>query len=126
LQDELGDRVLDLLLDGALERPRAEHRIEAHAGNLRQRGIGDFELHLLLFQAFGQALELDARDGLDMLRVQAMEDHDFIDAVQELRAQGLLEFFHHHILDDFVGLARHALDLLRAQVGRHHKSLTGS
>ena len=38
LQDELGHRVLDALLDRPLERPRTKHRVEAHLGQFRQRG----------------------------------------------------------------------------------------
>jgi hypothetical protein len=36
-QDQLGHRVFDALLDRALQRPRAEHRIEADLGQRRQR-----------------------------------------------------------------------------------------
>ncbi len=35
LQDQLGHRVLDALLDRALQRPRAEHRVEADLGQAR-------------------------------------------------------------------------------------------
>src|SRR6478736_8759412 len=39
LQDLLGERILDLLLDGALERPRPVHRIEARLAEKIARGI---------------------------------------------------------------------------------------
>jgi hypothetical protein len=47
---KLGHRVLDALLDGALERPRAEHRVEADLGQFGQRLGRHLQLHLQLLQ----------------------------------------------------------------------------
>src|SRR5690606_21774799 len=59
IEHETRDGVLDVLLDRALERPRAEDRVEARAGQLRDGGIGDFQTHLALGQALTQSLQLD-------------------------------------------------------------------
>ena len=42
-EDRLRERVLDLRLDRALERPRAVHRVEADLGELGERRVGDLE-----------------------------------------------------------------------------------
>jgi hypothetical protein len=62
LQDQLGHRVLDALLDRALERPRTEHRVEADLGQFGQRLGRHLQLHLQLLQPRLQQLELDAGD----------------------------------------------------------------
>src|SRR5262247_1248878 len=44
-QDRLGDLVLDLGLDHARERPRAEERIEAALGEQAACGVGEADAH---------------------------------------------------------------------------------
>src|SRR5882724_7204301 len=83
-QQQRRDRILDLLLNGALERTRAEYRIKTNLGDLRQRRFADLEPHVLCRQALLQALKLDPRNRLDVLRIQAMEHDDLVNAVDEL------------------------------------------
>src|SRR5687767_13909450 len=73
-----GEGVLDLRLDRPLERPRAEHRIEADRSDLLQRGIGYFELHVHRRQTFLQVSDLDTRDLADVALVERMEHDDLV------------------------------------------------
>ena len=98
-QHALGDGVLQFLLDGALERACAIQRIEAHLGQFVECGFADFQLEVALGQAFLQALELDDRDVADVLGVQAVEDHHFVDPVDEFRPEVLAHLTHHGFLD---------------------------
>lgn len=71
-----------------------------------------------------QALQLDARDRLDLRLVQRMEHHDVVEPVDEFWAEVRLHHAHHRRLHLRVGLgaavAGQLLDLVRAQVGGHH------
>src|SRR5690606_34618093 len=64
-EDEPCNGILDVLLNGTLERPGSKHGVETTARKLRQRGIRDFQAHFLLGQASAKALQLNARDRLD-------------------------------------------------------------
>src|SRR5690606_40892066 len=44
-QDRLRERILDALLDRALERPGAENRVEARTRQLGQRAVGHLKPH---------------------------------------------------------------------------------
>src|SRR5713226_5228081 len=66
-ENPLRERILDGLLDGALERPRAVDRIEAGLCELGERVFGDFELHLELRQPLLEIAQLDPGDVLDVL-----------------------------------------------------------
>src|SRR4029077_5615900 len=95
LQDLLGERILDLLLDGALERPRPVHRIEARLAEKIARGIIERHVHVALLQTLAQVHELDVDDRADLLRAERMEHHDVIDAIDELRAETLPDNLHY-------------------------------
>src|SRR5208282_2855819 len=84
-----GERILNEPLDSALQRARPELRIvpfaeEQLVGFLRQGDL-DFSLRELT----AEVLKLQVDDLLDFLLAERVEDHDFIDAVQELRAEVL-------------------------------------
>src|SRR6266705_3253406 len=68
-ENPLRERVLDGLLDGALERPRSVDRVETALGELGERAFGDFELHLELRQPLLEVAQLDPGDALDVLFV---------------------------------------------------------
>ena len=70
-------------------------------------------------QTLLQIRQLDAGDTGDVLLVQTVENHHFIDTVDEFRAEIGLHFLHHRIFDATVGFPGHLLDHLAAQVGRH-------
>src|SRR5881628_195560 len=66
-EDLLGERVLDLLLDRALERARTVDRIEADFGDYGERRGRHVELDVELGEPRLEALELDLRDLFDVL-----------------------------------------------------------
>src|SRR5262249_30985145 len=95
LQDPLRQRALDLLLDGALQRPRPIHRIEAGFPQEVARRVIERQLHVALGQALAQVEQLDVDDGADLARAERVEHHDVVDAVDELRPETLLHDLHH-------------------------------
>src|SRR5205823_9062571 len=120
LEDLLRQRILDLLLDGPLQRSRTVHRIETGLSEAVAGGIIERQVHVALDQALAEVEELDVDDGADLLRAEGMEDHDVVDAVDELGPEALLHDLHHRALHlRVVLLARVLLDDLRAEVGRH-------
>src|SRR5258708_24236455 len=80
-EDALRERVLDLRLDRALERPRAVDRVEADLGELADRGVRDLEAEVHLRKPRLQRVELDARDRLDVLLGERVAHHDLVDPV---------------------------------------------
>src|SRR5213082_1900027 len=120
LEDLLRQRILDLLLDGPLERSGAIHGIEAGLSEAVAGGIIEHQVHVALGQALAEVQELDVDDRTDLLRAEGMEDHDVVDAVDELGPEALLHDLHHRALHlRVVLLARVLLNDLRAEVGRH-------
>ena len=93
-QNPLRERVLDLLLDGALQGARAVHGIEAGFAEQILRGIVDGELHVAVGETLAQEAELDVHDGTQLALAQRMEHDDVVDAVDELRTEVLLHDFH--------------------------------
>src|SRR6266487_240619 len=90
-QDPLGQRVLDLALDGPAQRPGAQHRVVALLGQELLGVVGQLQAHVLVAK-----LGLDPADhqGHDLqdLRLGQLVEHDrVIDAVEELRPEVLLE-----------------------------------
>src|SRR5262249_10087635 len=94
LQDLLGERILDLLLDGPLERARTIHRIESGLADQVARGVIQDQVHVALDEALAQVQELDVHDGPDLGAAQRMEHDDVVDPVDELRAEALLDYLH--------------------------------
>src|SRR6266481_6534148 len=90
LQDLLRQGILDLLLDGALQRPCAIHRIEAGLPEQVAGAVLEREIHVALGQALAQVKQLDVDDCADLACAEWMEDHDVVDAVAELRPEALL------------------------------------
>src|SRR6202022_2752544 len=76
-------RIDDLLLQGALERPGAVHGIVAEMRQQRLRAIGELEGDPALGKAARQPAQLNLNDSLDVLERKVLEDDDFVDAVQE-------------------------------------------
>ena len=87
LENILRERILDLRLDRAVQRTRAVDRVEAHLGELGQRRIAHLAASCpCARETLLQIVELDLGDRLDVALVQCVEYHDFVDAVDELRA----------------------------------------
>ena len=88
-EDLEAERIENLFLDRALQRPRAVNRIVAFARDQCLGGIGQLERDLLLLETFRQAAQLDLDDLLQVLLVQPVEDDDLVDAIQKLRPEML-------------------------------------
>src|SRR6185312_17191870 len=114
------ERILDLLLDGPLQRPRAVDRVEPGFAEEVACGVIERQVHVPLLQALAQVDELDVHDGADLAGAERMEHDDVIDAVDELRPEALLHDLHHGALHARVVLLPGVLlDHLRAEVRSH-------
>src|SRR5208282_514573 len=74
-----GQRIEQEPLNGALERTRAELRVEALAGQVAGGGGIDLEGELLAGEPLAQAPQLNFHDPGQLLLVQAVKDDDVID-----------------------------------------------
>src|SRR6202012_4076930 len=86
-QNALRERVLDLLLDRALERPRAVHWIEAGLADQITRLVVQLELEVAFEQSAPQVLQLDLHDRPDLLGAQRMKHDDVVHAIDEFGAE---------------------------------------
>ena len=96
-EDLFGERVLDVLQDGALQRARSERRLVAEIDEARPRGGEQLELELAIHEELLEANELDVDDAGEVVLRERTEDDDVVDAVQELRAKEVLELFTEHV-----------------------------
>src|SRR6266850_466689 len=114
-QDELRERILEVLLDRALEGPGAQRRVESPVDEQLDGLRADLELDLLDAQAFFDLAEQDAHDTPHVVAREGVEDDDIIDAIEELRVEGTLQLVLDRALDG-LELRRAALRLLEPQV----------
>ena len=114
-QEVLGEDVLDHVLDDAAQRTGAIGHVVAELDDVLLGRIGDFELHLLRAQLVAHAGEHQVDDLGDLLDRQRAEDHGRVDAVEELRAEVLLQ------LDGDLLLHQLVRALLAVRVGRAHR-----
>src|SRR5580692_3715543 len=90
-QDLLRERILHVLQDGALERPRPEGRLVPELDQLVLRRLGERELELPPFQELLEAYQLNVHDPPEILLRERAEEDDVVDSVQELRTKEVLE-----------------------------------
>ena len=121
-QDHLGERVLQRLLDHALQRARAISRIVALVGEpFARRGIERRASILRSSSSFVQPPHLDIDDAAHLARLQAMEQDDLVDAVEEFRTEAPTHHAHHLIAHRVGVLAFRLVDQeFRAEIRRHH------
>jgi hypothetical protein len=74
-------------LNGALERAGAVGGIVAGADQNGAGGIGELEGDVAVGQPGAQAAKLDLDDFLELVFIEAMENDDFVDAVEEFGAE---------------------------------------
>src|SRR5450432_842958 len=98
-EQQARERILDVARDGALERPRAEHRVVALVGQERARRGQKLDLELAVAQQLAQALELQVDDPVELAAQESMKDDDVVDAVQELGPEGLAQLVEHLLLE---------------------------
>src|SRR5688500_16704461 len=82
-----GGRVEEEFLDGAFKGARAELGIVTLASEQLLGGFFDGEGEVLGGEAFGDAFELDIDNVSDLFLVEAMENDDVVDAVEEFGAE---------------------------------------
>src|SRR6202044_1752777 len=83
-QNLLRQRILELRLNGALQRPRAVHCVEARFPDLVARLIVQAQSDVAFRQPLPQTAQLDIDDGPNLLASQGMEHHDLVDSIDEL------------------------------------------
>src|SRR5690606_40259751 len=86
-QDPLGQRILDLLLDRPLQRPRTIDRVVARLRQPIERRVLELEANIPVRETAAQVLELDVDDPPDVLRLERVEHDDVVDPVDELRTE---------------------------------------
>ena len=94
-KDGEAQRIEEVLLDGALERAGTENRIKSCIGEVAGGFVGDRKMDVLLGEAVNDTLELDFDDFVKLGSIKAVEDNDFVDTVEELGAEELLEAVAH-------------------------------
>src|SRR5438132_1301550 len=89
LQQQFGDRILDLLLDRPFQRACAVHRVESNLRQLGQRRVADHQLQVLCRQTRLQTAQLDSGDRFDLVAIERLEHDDLVDSVDEFRPKML-------------------------------------
>src|SRR5579875_292981 len=103
-QNLLGKRIFEQALNRAAQRPGSVGRIIAVPGDEVLDLIGDVELHALSLDPALKVRRHEIDDASDLFLGELLEADDLIDAVQELRSEGLLHGIHHQVADLLVAL----------------------
>src|SRR4051794_13370117 len=93
-QEALGQRILDVPHQRALERSRTVLRIVAAVA---QPGAGlgrELDVQTAVSQQVPQARKLEVDDAVDLVPPQAMEEDDVVDPVQELGPEPTAQLRH--------------------------------
>src|SRR4051812_3508371 len=90
-QDLLRQRVLDVTLDGAAQRPGAQRRVVALLGEQVLRRIGELEPEALALQLRLHPHDEQVHDVVDVAARQLREHDDVVDAVEEFGPEVPLE-----------------------------------
>ena len=93
-QDSAAEGVEDIVLDGALERAGTINGVIAMGGHQLGCGIAELHLETAGCEALVYAGQLDVDNALEVSSFQAVEDDDFINAVEELGAEMGAQRFH--------------------------------
>ena len=102
-QQLFGERVFDPLLDGAAQRASPIIQVAAFVDDEFLGLVGEEQLHSLFVQAFAHLGQFNLDDVFQVLASQVTEDHDLVDAAQELRLELFLDFLHQPRLHALVG-----------------------
>ena len=105
-QQRLGETVLDLILDNAAQRPRAEQRVEPLLADPVLGGVRHLQRHVLIAELILDRLHLVLHDRAYLLLGEGVEHHRGVQAVQELRPEDVLHRREHLLLHLLVFLVR--------------------
>ena len=90
-QDALAESVLDIVLDGTLQRTRTKLDVVALLGHKLLGSVRELERVAQLADPLVQALEFDIDNLLDGVEVQLVEGDDLVQTVEELRRELLAQ-----------------------------------
>src|SRR4051794_32790102 len=94
LEHEVGQRVLDVALDGPAQRTGAHGRVPALLDEEVLGALRELELQVALRERRADAPQEEVDDPLDLVLGELVEDDDVVDAVEELGPEDLLELAH--------------------------------
>src|SRR6187551_1913749 len=97
-------RVLDVTLNRATQRPRAKLRIPADLAEERFGSVTHLELDLTLRQARAQRGELNVDDAAELVTIETVVNHYLVQTIDELRSKLLLDRVHGHLLKELLAL----------------------
>src|SRR2546428_142259 len=117
-QHLLRERVDHQALDGPFDRTRPVDRVESLLRDERLRVVGEVERDLSLREPLGEDLRLLLDDLHELRRHEVLEDHDLVDAVQELRPELSAQRVHDALAEQ-IGLINEFGDERRAHVAGH-------
>src|SRR5690606_2415379 len=98
-EDLLRQWVVQVALDGALQRPRAVDRVVAHAAEPAARGVGQVEHDLAVLEQLLHPPDLDIDNRRHVLLAQTMEQDHLVEPIEELGPEVCTHHFHHLRLD---------------------------
>src|SRR3954463_12229633 len=94
LEHEVGQRVLDVALDGPAQRTGAHGRVPALLDEEVLGALRELELQVALRERRADAPQEEVDDPLDLVLGELVEDDDVVDAVEELGPEDLLKLAH--------------------------------
>src|SRR6185369_9423308 len=95
----IGERVLQIFLHRALERPGAIDRVVSHTPEPRPGSVGQVQTDLAVLEQLLQARQLDIDDRPHVTGAQAVEQDDLVEAIEELGPEMPAHHLHHLRLD---------------------------
>ena len=98
-QHLVGERVLDVALDRAAQRPGAHRRVPALVDQQLLRLLVELQLQLVLGDLRADPADHQVDDHLDLVAGQLVEDDHLVDPVQEL---GRKTFFSSPMIRSFI------------------------
>src|SRR5690348_10116203 len=106
LEQALGQRIFDQVLDRAAERPRAVLRVIPFGDEEVLGVVRHEQLDLLLGKLGAHTREHEIHDLAHMLLAQAVEDDHGVNTVEELGLESILQFAEHLVLHGLVLVLR--------------------
>ena len=91
LEQFLGQRIFDEVLDRPTQRPGAEVGVRALLDQELLGFVGELELQALLLEPLADLAQLEIDDVLQVVVVQVAEDDDVVHAVEELGPEDLFD-----------------------------------
>src|SRR6266446_8405959 len=121
VQDLQRQRILHQSLNRASQRPGAVCWVVTFAHQQLLRRGREFKRDLAFRQQLFHSAQQQLHDALELLFAQRIEDHNFIDAIDELRAERGAQRFH-RLFPSALGIAMRELEnCRRAYVAGHHQ-----